>query len=85
MSRNTDKITKALKVKGYKPTDLEWEPLGGSPIMSGPEGGWYIDFEPFEGMNPPNGLRSYTIQEYNIGEVMEQIEGLPNCVPNGED
>lgn len=80
MSKNTDKITKALKEKGYTSTDLEWTSIGGSPIMCGPEGGWYIDFEPLEGMNPPNGLRSYNIVGYNIGEVMDQIEELPNCI-----
>ena len=84
MSKNTDKITKALNDKGYEPTDLEWTPIGGSPIMSGPEGGWFIDFEPLEGMNPPNGLSGYNIVGYNIGEVMEQIEKLPCCVLDSE-
>lgn len=82
MSRNKDKITKALKEKGYEPTDLEWTPIGGSPIMCGPEGGWYIDFEPLEGMKPLGGLRTYNIVGYNIGEIMSQIEELPNCVPD---
>lgn len=82
MSRNKDKITKALKNKGYIPTDLDWTPIGGSPIMCGPEGGWYIDFEPVEGMNPPGGLRSYNIMAYNIDEVMQEIEKLPICVPD---
>lgn len=82
MSKNTDKITKALKAKGYVPTDLGWTPIGGSPIMSGPEGGWYLDFEPVEGMNPPGGLRSYNIVGYYIGEVIEQIAELPECVPD---
>ena len=80
MSKNKDKITKALNKKGYQPTDLEWTPLGQSPIMCGPEGGWLVYFEPFEGMNPPNGLISYDIVGYNIHEVMEQIEELPECV-----
>jgi hypothetical protein len=82
MSKNKDKITKALKAKGYETTDIEWTPLGGSAIMCGPDGGWYIDFEPLEGTNPPGGLNSYNIGGYNINEVMEQIEELPNCVPD---
>lgn len=82
MSRNVDKITKALKLKGYEQTDIDWTPLGGSPIMSGPEGGWYIDFEPVEGMNPPGGLDTYNIVGYNIQEVMEEIEKIPNCIPD---
>jgi hypothetical protein len=80
MSKNTDKITKALNIKGYQPTDIGWTPLGQSPIMCGPEGGWYIDFEPFEGMNPPENLRSYNIMAYNVNEVMEEIEKLPDCI-----
>lgn len=82
MSKNTDKITKALRAKEYEPTDVFWTPIGGSPIMSGPEGGWYVDFEPFEGMNPHHGLSSYNIMAYSIGEVMEEIEKLPACVPD---
>lgn len=80
MSKNKDRITKALKDKGYQATDIEWTPLGGSPIMSGPEGGWYIDFETMEGMNPPNGLNNYNIMGYNVSEVMGAIEELPYCI-----
>lgn len=84
MSKNTDKITKALKEKGYVPTDLEWMPIGGSPIMCGPEGGWFIDFEPIEGMNSPGGRSTYNIIGYNIKEVLEEIEKLPECVPDSK-
>jgi len=80
MSKNTDKISKALKSKGYEVTCIEWTPIGGSPIMCGPEGGWYIDFEPAEGMTPPYGLRSYNIMAYNIGEALGEIEELPDCI-----
>ncbi|MNP73991.1 hypothetical protein D3C76_1707890 [compost metagenome] len=80
MSRNQEKITKALNKKGYQPIDIDWTPIAGSPIMCGPDGGWYIDFEPLEGKNPPNGLMNYNIMGYNINEVMEQIESLQECI-----
>jgi hypothetical protein len=80
VSRNTDKITKALKNKGYTPVDIFWEPLGGSPIMCGPEGGWYVEFELIDmDTNFPEYPRSYTVMGYNIAEVLEEIEGLPDC------
>jgi hypothetical protein len=80
MSRNKDKITKALKTKGYEPIEIVWEPISGAPIMCGPEGGWYINFEPVEGMKLSDGLRSYNIMAYNINDVMEEIEKLPECI-----
>lgn len=76
MSRNKENITKSLNKKGYRPTDLEWTPISNE----GMDGGWFVDFEPFEGMNPPNGLITYNIGGYNIQEVLGQIEELPNCV-----
>lgn len=71
MSRKKDKITKALKIKGYEVTDIEWESIGGSPIMSGPSGGWYIEYD--------SEMAGYfgTLLGYNIQEIMEQIEKLP--------
>jgi len=69
MSRKKDKITKALKNKGYEVIKIEWTPIGGSPIMSGPEGGWYVDYE--------SDIDGGTILGYNIQEVMDEIENLP--------
>lgn len=71
MSRNTDKITKAFNAKGYKITDMSWTPIGGSPIMSGPEGGWYIEYDSDSG-------EFGTIMAYNIQEVMDEITELPD-------
>lgn len=81
MSRNKDKITKALKEKGYEPTIIEWTPIGGSQIMCGPEGGWYVEFDSAEGMNFPKELRNWDFICYNIREVMDEIEQLPICIP----
>jgi len=76
MSKSKDKITKLLNKKGYKPTDIEWTHISNE----GMDGGWWIGFEPFEGMNPPNGLDSYNIGADNLSDAIEQIEELPNCV-----
>ena len=76
MSKSKDKITKLLNKKGYTPTDIEWT----HKSNEGMDGGWLVEFEPFEGMNPPNGLDGYDIVGDNLSEVIEQIEELPNCV-----
>ena len=81
MSRNKDKIAKALNAKGYEHTDIEWTPIRSAPIMCGPEGGWYIDFEPKEGFKPVDKWPfDYNIMAYNINEVLEEIEQLPLLV-----
>jgi hypothetical protein len=83
MSRNKIKITKLLEAKGYIILDLDWEPIGGAPIMEGPSGGWHIEFDAEKGMKPAERLPyGYTIMEYNIGEVLKAIEELPVCVPD---
>ena len=72
MSRNTDKITKALAVKGYAPKNMIWEPV--SPCDFGTDGGWYVEVvlsdEPEEYVD--------TILAYSTGDVLEEIEKLPN-------
>ena len=85
MSKNTDKITKALNAKNYQVTDIDWEPIGQAPIMCGPEGGWEIFFEPFEDMCWPEDSRNKSpIMEYNINDVMKWIEELSVCVEESE-
>jgi hypothetical protein len=66
MSRNKDKIIRALNAKGYEVADIDWTPIGGSPIMCGPEGGWYVEYNEGD-----------VILGYNIKEVLEEIEELP--------
>lgn len=71
MSRNADKIRKALEVKGWEAEEIFWEPIGSAPIMCGPEGGWYVGCY-------SEALNKYeTILGYNIQEVLEEIEKLP--------
>jgi len=78
MSRNTDKIIKALKNKGYKPVVVSWTPIGGCPIMSGPEGGWYIEFEEAKGRTAKDFRCSdWSVIQYNIHDAMEEINALP--------
>ena len=79
MSRNRDKITKALAQKGYVPITMIWEPIGAAPIMSGPTGGWYIDI--FSESVNEYGEHEYidTILAYNTADVLDEIERLPIC------
>ena len=79
MSRNTDKINKAVKAKGWEVLEISWEPIGQSCEMCGPDGGWYLRVE-FNGHK-----YSYeTIMGYNIGEVMEGIERLTDYSKAGD-
>jgi len=79
MSRNTDKITKALLDKGYRPVEMRWDPIGGAPIMCGPEGGWYIEVVLAD---DPEGYVD-TILAYSTPEVLEEIERLPAVIKEG--
>ena len=73
MSRNADKIKKALALKGYVAGEMRWDPVGHAPEMCGPEGGWYIEVmfadDPDEYFD--------TVLAYSTGEALEEIERLP--------
>ena len=71
MSRNTDKIIKAVKAKGWEIIELSWDPIGPSMEMCGPDGGWYLTVE-YNG----DKYDYETILAYNIKEILEQIEKL---------
>lgn len=79
MSRNTDKITKALAAKGYAPREMQWEPVGGAPIMCGPEGGWYIEVETIAADEYGDHDYVDTILAYSTAEALEEIEKLPDA------
>jgi len=66
MSRNTDKISKALIAKGYSIEWLYWQPIGQNDEMCGPSGGWNVLTK--EGAH---------LLDYNITGIMEQINKLP--------
>lgn len=80
MSRNTDKITKAVKAKGWNILDLSWEPIGCAMEMCGPDGGWWLDVEYDDGKHYDYEI----ILGYNVGEVMEQIERLKDYSKAGD-
>ena len=87
MSKNTEKITKALEAKGYAVEEIDWEPIGSAPIMEGPSGGWYVSFDlpdgdiEYEECPNPN---DFLILGYNIQEVLEEIAKLPTLKVKGE-
>lgn len=76
MSRNTEKITKALAAKGYMPSEMIWEPVGHASEMSGYEGGWYINVVTVAA--DEDGEHDYvdTILAYSTAEALEEIERL---------
>ena len=81
MSRNTDKIGKALSEKGYTANKIEWTPIRRGCEMCGPEGGWYIDYEEADGYAIDGMPQKDIIVEYAIDEVMEAIAKLPTLEP----
>ena len=76
MSRNKDKITKALAKKGYMPSEMIWEPVGHACEMCGPEGGWHINVATIAA--DEDGEHDYvdTIHAYSTAEALEEIERL---------
>lgn len=84
MSRNTDKITKALADKGYQPRQMIWEPVGHACEMCGPEGGWYIDVETISADEYGDHDYVDTILAYSTVEALEEIERLPEIAQAGE-
>lgn len=76
MSRNADKIQKALARKGYAAREMRWDPVGHASEMCGPEGGWYIDVETIS--TDEYGDHEYvdTILAYSTAEALEEIERL---------
>lgn len=86
MSKNKAKISKALDAKGYKVEECIWEPIGQAAEMCGPDGGWMIAYWPNEGRDWDDSSRifSSTILGYNINEVMEQINDLPDALYESE-
>ncbi|MCE5227903.1 MAG: hypothetical protein LLG05_18845 [Porphyromonadaceae bacterium] len=77
MSKNEDKISKALYDKGYMATTIKYEPISGGVEMCGPEGGWFIAYGEMDGYAPDGFPAHDYITEYNISDVMKTIASLP--------
>ncbi|HBC94231.1 MAG TPA: hypothetical protein DCZ10_15385 [Pelotomaculum sp.] len=73
MSKNTDRIAKALKAKGWEAEEIEWTPIERAMEMCGPGGGWSVMIRDENGQLG----NSYHILEYNIRAVLEKIELMP--------
>jgi hypothetical protein len=76
VSRQRDRIETAFRKKGYTPTVVEWTPISMGAEKSGPDGGWYIRFEPSA---PVDGLLGGEdlVLGLNVDEVLEDIARLP--------
>lgn len=79
MSKNTNKIAKALNEKGYALKHAEWTPISGAPIMCGPEGGWFIEYATQQDMDENGFEDAYegVILAYSTLEALEDIAKLP--------
>ena len=79
MSKNIDKITKALNEKGYALKRAGWEPIGGAPIMEGPSGGWSIEYATQQDVDENGFENAYedVILAYSTSEALEEIAELP--------
>lgn len=79
MSRNRIKIQKALSEKGYALKSAMWEPVGHACEMSGPEGGWYIEYMPQDEDDSVD-----VILAYSTIEALEEIANLPELSKAGD-
>jgi hypothetical protein len=75
MSKNSNKITKALAEKGYRPINMMWTPVGHACEMSGPEGGWYIEYGLLEDLDDEAAYID-VILAYSTKEAIEEIDSL---------
>ena len=79
MSKNTDKIRKALEAKGYKPGAMIWE----SPRQCdfGADGGWYIEVFMRDTNDTreddDDGIYVDTILAFSTAEAIEEIDLMP--------
>lgn len=82
MSKNTDKIAKALTEKGYVSKHIQWEPIGEAPIMEGPTGGWYIEYATQQDVDENGFANAYEgiIVAYNIAEALGEIDKIQCAV-----
>jgi hypothetical protein len=63
MSRNTDKIKKALAKYGQEAIEIDWKPLGQNVEMCGPEGGWFVETK-----------NNAIFMAYNINDLLKEID-----------
>lgn len=85
MSKNIDKITKALNKKGYVLKHAKWTPIRSGPIMCGPEGGWYIEYATWQDVDENGFEDAYKdiILAYSTPEALEEIAKLPKLKSKG--
>lgn len=81
MSRNKQKIIKALAAKGYRPANeregiFQWEPVGHACEMCGPEGGCYIDVMSISVDEYGESDHIDTLLGYSTDEILEAIEDM---------
>ena len=76
MSRNADKIKKALAAKGYAVGEMRWDPVGHAVEMCGPEGGWYVEVVFAD--DPEKYFDR--LLAYSTAEALETIEGYPDAL-----
>jgi hypothetical protein len=71
LSRNQDRIRKALAARGWRAEELTWEPIGANVEMQGPSGGWLLRAEP---ANEAVQLLGEYLLAYNVESLLEEIE-----------
>lgn len=87
MSRNKDRIIKTLAKYNLEAEEIDWQPIGKSFEMCGPEGGWFVR------LTNGNIYMAYSINEL-INEIetyeghhtdIESIQKYCNHVPRWKD
>ncbi len=80
MSSNHYKIKEALDRKGYAPIHIEYVRPFAHPEMCGMVGGWTVIFEPDGYFDKPKNLYSTILAGYNIAQILDQIDKLPDAI-----
>jgi len=79
MSRQRERIERALREKGYTATRTDWEPVYAGAEKCGLSGGWFISIEP---PAPVKGLAGGEdcVLGLNVDEVLADIARLPSLL-----
>ncbi len=74
MSRNTQKIEKALRDRGLTAEHIVWEAMGKNMGMCGPSGGWFVEAN-------KNGKYEAWFVGLNIEHLLKDIERYDEHYP----
>jgi len=79
MSRQRERIERALREKGYTATRIHWEPVSAGAEKCGPDGGWFIAVDPLAPVKGVAGGEDCVVG-LNVDDVLADIARLPSLL-----